>query len=142
MECHNSCIFAPFIIKSCKYFKFSPMQPALKTQIDQADVLAKAAGRAARALGLNRQELGKVLGRDRSTISRGIEPATKPGELALLLVRCYRGLAVLVGQDDKAIKHWFNTPNHHTGGVPREQVQTVQGLVQVTEYLDAMRGKI
>jgi hypothetical protein len=118
------------------------MKPAHKTQIDEADVLAKAVGRAARALGLNRQELGKVLGRDRSSISRGIEPSTKPGELALLLVRCYRGLAVLVGQDAKAIKHWFDTPNSHTGGIPREQVQSVQGLVQVTEYLDAMRGKV
>ncbi len=30
----------------------------------------------------------------------------------------------------------------HTGGTPAKQVQTVQGLNHVLEYLDAMRGKI
>jgi hypothetical protein len=118
------------------------METATRTTPDPAAVLAGAVGRAASALGLNRQQLGRVLGRDRSALSRGIDPDSKPGELALLLVRCYRDLAVLVGQDPDAMRHWFTTSNRHTGGVPREQVMTVQGLVQVTGYLDAMRGKI
>ncbi|MGB5709137.1 MAG: MbcA/ParS/Xre antitoxin family protein [Arenicellales bacterium] len=118
------------------------MQPAEVLAPDKAEVLSKAVGRAAKAFGLTQSELGKILGRDRSSIARGIDPDSKPGELALLLVRCYRALAVLMGQDAKSIKHWFSTPNHHTGGVPREQIQSVQGLVRVTEYLDAMRAKL
>ena len=56
---------------------------------DAAAVLAKATLRAAERLGLSRSELGQVLGRDRSSISRsGIDPESKPGELALLLIRC------------------------------------------------------
>lgn len=118
------------------------MQLASQPGVNPNAVLAKAVSNAARALGLTRQELGIALGRDRSSISRGLDPASKPGELALLLVRCYRSLGVLVGQDPKTIKHWFRTYNHHTGGIPRQQVQSVQGLVRVTEYLDAMRGKL
>jgi hypothetical protein len=34
------------------------------------------------------------------------------------------------------------THNHHTGGVPREQIRTVTGLTRVLEYVDAMRGKL
>lgn len=117
------------------------MEPAEVLVPDKAEVLSKAVVRAAKAFGLTQSELGKILGRDRSSIARGIDPDSKPGELALLLVRCYRALAVLMGQDAKAIKHWFSTPNHHTGGVPREQIQSVQGLVRITEYLDAMRAK-
>ena len=118
------------------------MQPAATTTVSSAEVLTQAVGNAARILGLNRQELGRIIGRDRTSISRGIDPHSKPGELALLLIRCYRDLAVLMGQDQAAMRHWFSTDNRHTGGVPREQVLTVQGLVQVTEYLDAMRGKV
>lgn len=118
------------------------MEAVAKNDVAAAGVLTRAVGNAATALGLSRRELGQVIGRDRTSISRGIDPHSKPGELALLLVRCYRDLAVLVGQDREAMRHWFATGNRHTGGVPREQVMTVQGLVQVTEYLDAMRGKI
>jgi hypothetical protein len=40
------------------------------------------------------------------------------------------------------MKHWMHTYNHHTGAVPAEQVKSVQGLVTVMEYLDAIRGKL
>ena len=106
-------------------------------------VLGTAVLRAAERLGLSRSELGKILGRDRSSISRaGVDPDSKPGELATLLIRCYRSLAVLVDNDPGQILEWVTTPNRHTGGVPREQFQTVAGLVAVTEYLDAIRAKV
>ncbi len=109
---------------------------------DPEAVLAKAAVRAASALGLTREELGRLIGRDRTSISRGIDPESKPGELALYLIRCYRALSVLVGGDEDEMRHWFATENTHTGGVPMEQVQSVQGLVRVMEYLDAIRGRV
>ena len=105
-------------------------------------VLATAVLRAAARLGLSQGELARVLGRDRSSLSRsGIDPDSKPGELAKLLVRCYRSLAVLVDDDERQVREWLTTPNRHTGGVPREQLMTVTGLVTVCEYLDAIRGK-
>jgi hypothetical protein len=36
----------------------------------------------------------------------------------------------------------MQTENLHTGGIPAEQVKSVQGLIAVLEYLDAMRGKL
>jgi hypothetical protein len=84
-----------------------------------------------------------VLGRDRSSISRsGIDPDSKSGELALLLIRCFRSLAVIVDDNDEQMQEWLATRNHHTGGIPREQVRSVAGLVSVCEYLDAIRGKV
>ncbi|MBT3894204.1 MAG: DUF2384 domain-containing protein, partial [Gammaproteobacteria bacterium] len=38
--------------------------------------------------------------------------------------------------------HWWKTNNLHTRGVPAEQALTVTGLAAITEYLDAIRGKI
>lgn len=109
----------------------------------EQDVLGRAAVRAAERLGLSQADLAEVIGRDRTTISRrGIDPQSKPGELALMLIRCYRSLAVLVDDDTAQIRHWMRTENRHTGGIPIEQIRSVAGLVAVTGYLDAIRGRI
>jgi hypothetical protein len=106
-------------------------------------VLGTAVMRTAERMGLSRAELAKVLGRDRSSISRsGIDPESKAGELAKILIRCYRALAVMVDDDPGQIREWLTTLNRHTGGVPQEQLQSVAGLVAVSEYLDAIRGKV
>ena len=109
---------------------------------DEHTVLSKAVLNAGKALGLSQADLGKVVGRDRTSIARGVDPHSKSGELALLLIRCYRSLYVLVGGQAEAMRHWMRTQNLHTGGVPGEQVKTVQGLNQVLTYLDAIRGKV
>jgi hypothetical protein len=109
---------------------------------NRREVLSKALLAAGHELGLTQAELGQVVGRDRSTLIRGIDPRSKAGELALLLIRVYRSLHVLVGGDPKAIAHWMHTENRHTGGVPAEQIKSVPGLARVVEYLDAIRGKV
>lgn len=111
---------------------------------DAAAVLSTALLNAGKEMGLSQNELGAVIGRDRTAFSRraGIDPASKAGELALLLIRAYRSLFALVGGDAGQMRHWMHTRNLHTGGVPAEQVRSVTGLSRVVEYLDAIRGKI
>lgn len=104
--------------------------------------LTKATLRAGKALGLTQADVGAVIGRDRTSLRRGIDPDSKAGELAALLIRLYRSLYALVGGDADAMRHWMTTENHHTGGVPKDQILTVAGLVGVLEYVDAIRGKL
>jgi len=119
------------------------MNLAAMQGIDNADVLGEALMNAGKYLGMSQADLGEVIGKDRSAISRGrIDPHSKAGELALMFIRCYRALYVLVGGDQQQMRHWMQTANLHTGGVPLQQAKTVQGLVTVLEYLDAMRGKL
>lgn len=120
----------------------SGMRTQPSSSPDAKVVLTKALVNAGRALGLSQAALGQVVGKDRSSIARGLDPASKSGELALLLIRCYRSLFVLVGGEQQAMRHWMSTENLDTGGVPAEQVKSVQGLTRVVEYLDAMRGKL
>jgi len=108
-----------------------------------AEVLTRALVKAGKDIGLTQAEVAAVVGRDRTALSRSaIEPDTKSGELALLLIRAYRALFVLVGGEPRQMKHWMHTPNHHVGGVPAELIRTVPGLVRVVEYLDALRGRV
>jgi hypothetical protein len=119
----------------------TPASPALSAP-DPAVVLSKAVRNAGRALGLSQAEVGEVIGRARSSLMRPLEPDSKSGELAALLVRCYRDVFVLTGGSEAAMRHWMTTENRHTRGVPREQIKGVQGLVTVLQYLDAVRGKL
>lgn len=110
---------------------------------DPALVLTQALLGAGEQLGLSKADLGTAIGKDRSIFSRGkVSPDTKAGELALMLIRCYRSLYALVGGEREQMQHWMHSANSHTGGVPAEQIKSVQGLLRVMEYLDAIRGKI
>ncbi len=108
-----------------------------------AEVLTHALVKAGKELGLTQTDLGVIVGRDRTALSRGaLEPGSKSGELALLLIRAYRALFVLVGGEPRQMKHWMHTHNLHVGGIPAELVRTVPGLMRVVEYLDAIRGRV
>ncbi len=122
--------------------------PLVATQAPGKDVVVtKAARRAAAALGLSQKELARVVGVSEATVSRLasgklLAADRKEGELALLLVRVFRSLDALVGGSEEKARAWFGAKNAHLGGVPRERVQRVEGLVEVAQYLDAMRGKL
>jgi hypothetical protein len=122
--------------------------PALANPEPTAEgVLAKAVLNVASQLGLRQADLAMVLGMHRTAVSRlkqtpSLDPASKQGELALQLIRLGRALYTLTGGDEQWIRHFMHTPNKLTGGVPAEQIQTIQGLFTVLQYVDAMRGKI
>lgn len=127
-----------------------PAQPSARpAEADErARVLTRALLSVAGLLELSQRELSAVLGASEASVSRmakGARVLTVPGkeaELAALLVRLYRSLDSLVGgRSDQALA-WFRAANHHLGGVPAERVRTVEGLVDVVHYLDAMRGKL
>jgi DNA-binding XRE family transcriptional regulator len=113
----------------------------------QDSVLAKATLNAAEQLGLKQAELAAVLGLHRTAISRlkqrpSIQPDSKQGELALLLIRIARALFALTGGDRDWMKHFMRSHNRITGGVPVDQIASIQGLVTVLRYVDAIRGKV
>jgi hypothetical protein len=114
---------------------------------EPAPVLAKAVLSAAERLGLRNRHLAIVLGSSEASISRlqhgrGLDPDSKEGELALLFLRVYRSLDALVGGDDHKARQWLHARNDHLNGVPAERFRTVEGLVDVVLYLDAMRGRL
>ena len=108
------------------------------------EVLTKAVLRAQKRLGITNAQLAGVLGVSTSTVSRMPQtPLGKPKalELALLLVRLYRSLIGIVDSDEAATR-WLASRNHYLEGRPVDLIQTVTGLFQVLEYLDAMRAKV
>jgi hypothetical protein len=114
---------------------------------DQAAVLTKAVRAAAERLGVRNRDLAAILGASEASISRlsgdrTVRVGSREGELAALFIRLYRSLDALVGGDDAKARSWFHADNPHLGGVPAARVRTIEGLVDVVHYLDAMRGKL
>ena len=110
-------------------------------------VLADATLATARRLDVTNRELARILGISEASVSRlsrgrTLRPDSREAELAALFVRLFRSLDALVGGDEAQAQAWYRAGNRHVGGVPADRVQTVEGLVDVVRYLDAMRGKL
>lgn len=123
------------------------MSASQKIQPEAAEVLGKSVLSAAQFLGISAETLGHIIGRDRTSISRlkknpAIDPASKAGELSLLLIRVYRGLFAILGGNQSAMKEWLGQNNTGLSGKPVELMKSVTGLTNTVNYIDAMRGKI
>lgn len=118
------------------------MQAIAKSKPNESEVLGKAILRAGEQLGLSQTKIEKVIGRTRSSINRnGVNPDSKAGELGLYILRCHRSLFALMGGDLDNMQHFMYTENRITHGVPAEQIERIDGLVNLVAFLDAMRGK-
>lgn len=123
-------------------------RPAPSAQPQPELVLTKALLRAAELLELSSASLARILGVSEASVSRlvsgarTVDPKSKEGELALLLVRVYRSLDALVGTDAAQRKAWLHSPNRALNGRPAELIQRADGLVSVVNYLDAMRAPV
>jgi len=114
--------------------------------VSDAGVVAKAAIRAADRLGVSSRHLARILGVSEATISRlkkgdyGLDG--KPLELAVAFVRLYRSLDAIVGGDDAVARAWLRNTNTALAGRPIELIETVLGLSNVIQYLDARRALV
>jgi uncharacterized protein (DUF2384 family) len=115
---------------------------------DPAQVLTRAALRAAEILDVPQRTLADIIGVSPSTISRAanggasVDPATKAGELTRLWVRVFRSLDAIVGSNDAAARAWLNGANAAFGGAkPIDRLRSAEGLIHVLHYLDTARGR-
>lgn len=108
-------------------------------------VVTKAALRAASQLGMTNKAFANVVGLSEATVSRmrskeyELQPDQKSYELALLFVRLYRSLDAIVGGDDAVASAWLRNRNTALHDEPLKLIQTVPGLMNVIQYLDARR---
>jgi hypothetical protein len=111
-------------------------------------VITKATLRAADRLNVTNRVLAKVIGVSESTVSRmrkgdyPLERGQKPFELATMFVRLYRSLDAVVGGDDVVASKWLANANTALKGTPLDLIQSVSGLTNVIQYLDARRAVI
>jgi hypothetical protein len=113
-----------------------------------AAVLTKAVLRAAGQLGMSNKALAGIIGLSEATVSRmhgggyELQEGQKSFELGVLFVRLYRSLDSLLGGDAAVAGAWLRNRNTALDGTPLAMIQTVSGLVNVIQYLDARRAVV
>lgn len=124
------------------------MKISKNRQHEQAIVLTRALLRLADFYHFSGKELASIIGISEASATRlhqgkkFISPESKEGELALLLIRIYRSLNALLGNNHEKAKAWLYSQNQYFQNKPVEAMKTIPGLVSVLNYLDAMRGKL
>lgn len=124
------------------------MNPSNSIHHQEDLVLTKAICNVSKFYSLTGKDLSKIIGISESSasrISQGtkiISPHTKEGEMALLLLRIYRSLNAMLGNNHEKAKLWLNSQNKYFRNKPIDEMKTVPGLIAVLNYLDAMRGKL
>jgi Protein of unknown function (DUF2384) len=119
-------------------------RPAAKPK--ESAVVTKAALKAASRLGMTNKVLANIVGVSEATVSRmrsgehELQAGQKPFELALLFVRASRSLDAIAGGDDAVASAWLRNPNTALKGEPLDLIQSVSGLMNVIQYLDARRA--
>ena len=86
-------------------------------------VLARAVFKAADSAGIDKDEIINIIG---------------GWDMAPLFMRAVISLERMVGGNEVAVRHWFNSYNLDVGGVPAEVIKTPEGLQAVVLYLDAI----
>ena len=111
-----------------------------------SSVLTQATLRSAGLLGLSNSALARAVGLSEASISRMASGAkmfdigSKPAELAALVIRVYRSLDALVGNSEEHRRLWMTSYNRALNAIPKDAVQSAEGLVRVVTYLDAARA--
>ncbi len=128
--------------------KSGPAAKPAHPKPDSAAVVTKAALRAAANLGMTSKAFATVIGLSEATVSRMrsgeylLQPDQKAFELALLFIRLYRSLDAIVGGDDAVAGAWLKNRNTLLDDEPLALIQTVPGLMNVIQYLDARRAVV
>jgi plasmid maintenance system antidote protein VapI len=124
-----------------------PRRQAAAPRAEPGPVLTKAVTRAADRLGLSRAQLARILGVSAPTVTRLyagrylLAEHRKEWELALLLVRTFRSLDSIVG-DEAGARQWLRSENKALNAKPIDLLPDTEGLVRVAQYLDASRGLV
>jgi hypothetical protein len=116
--------------------------------VSDSALVTKAAIKAAEKLRVKSKQLARIIGASEATVSRmkqgeyALEPNQKPFELAVLFVRLYRSLDAVSGGDENVASAWLANDNTALSGKPVDLIQTISGLGNVIQYLDARRAVV
>lgn len=113
----------------------------------QERIVAQAVTRAMAIMDIRQVELAAILGISPAYVSRIVAgervlPASsKAFELAVLLIRLFRGLGGLFG-DDMTMRSWLRLHNTALNAPPIDLIRTAQGMIETIQYVDSRRAPL
>ena len=92
-------------------------------------------------LGINREDLGKIIGMDVTSVNELIDsaelgPYLEKSQLPMYVIRIHLALRGKMGKNRKDQQHWLRTENKHLKGIPIVLMNNEEGLLHVLGYLE------
>ena len=118
---------------------------------ERSVVLSNAVAETAKRLDIGPSDLAAIIGISQSSASRmlaaggfRLKDGTPEWQLSALLIRLYRGLFSIVGNNDALAKEWLSSANRAFDG--RKPIDVIKnnivGLVSACDYVDAHRAQV
>lgn len=116
---------------------------------ERSAILTNAVTETAKRLDIGPSDLAAIIGVSQSSASRMfagnflIKKETPEWQLSALLVRLYRGLFSIVGNNDALAREWLKSGNRaFDGRIPLDVIKNIVGLVSACDYVDAHRAQV
>ena len=116
-------------------------------EISEGHILSEALINAQNNLELSQKEIADIIHSNPPKICRlakggELDPKSPEGIFALHFLRIYRNLSVILANDDAQSKEWLKNYNHYFQESPINLLKgrSIQEMIEVLNYLDAMRG--
>ena len=120
------------------------IKDSIEKQTDDV-ILATALKRASSLMGISNSLLAKILKIDINTLStifkNGINPDSQKGQVSALIVRIYKSLSQLSGNDKNYIQHFLYNENKYFRNKPINVMETIDGLILINKYLDRITSQ-
>ncbi len=108
--------------------------------INENKVLAKAVLKAADFLSVSQDDLVTILGVDlRLSCNSELNVTSESGQRGLILIRIFKSLYALNGNDIEQVQHFMKNFNKGTDGIPAEQIKDSEGLIVVLTFLELVK---
>lgn len=108
--------------------------------VNKNKVLAKSVLKVADLLKVSQDDLVTILGIDlRLSCNSELDPKSESGKRALILIRIFKLLYALSGNDVSQIQHFMKNFNKGTSGIPAEQIKDPESLIAVLEFLEIVK---
>jgi uncharacterized protein (DUF2384 family) len=143
LDFYGNKFYILFLEKSEPHMRPEPNQDPIPSD---SSIVIKALVRAADRLDVPNKTISKIIGVSQASVSRmrkgDFVLDGKPLELAVMFVRLYRSLDAVVGGDDLVARAWLRNSNSALKKHPIDLIETVSGLTDVIQYLDARRAVV
>lgn len=108
--------------------------------ISDKQLIAKALNKSIQLMGVLKSDVAEILKINRTqlkdSLNSGFDTNSQQGLISLEIIRIYRSLSALSGNNSKFMNHFLYTENKFLGDRPIDIMKTMEGLEQVHQFLD------
>lgn len=120
--------------------------PNFKHTKSDKKLISEALNKSIQIMGISKSDFAEILMIDpeqlNDFIKSSFESNSQKVQISLQIIKIYRSLFALAGNNKKFMTHFLYTDNHYFSARPIDVMKSLPGLVKVEQFLNAMCEKV